>query len=123
MRPLWAPDDDEYGDDFDCDEGNASISGNGLRPKCRIKGLFEKLLENKDHFDCNEMNEYDFSHRDAWKMRENEAASNGHSDDGGEREHNLLVDMNEVVRFLLFKHTHSELVWLSQTAACYLESK
>eukprot|EP01084_Bolivina_argentea_P048916 90037_1 len=66
---------------INCDSSpNCQWSNN---PKCKIREIFEKLIENKDEYN---INKYDFAYRNAWKMRENES--------------NLLIDINEMIKFL-----------------------
>ena len=66
---------------IDCDNSpNCQWSNN---PQCRVRAIFERLLANKDFYN---LHEYDFSYRDAWRMKENGSK--------------LLIDVDEMMQFL-----------------------
>ena len=79
---------------IDCD--NAPFCQWSNFPKCKIRTVFEKLLANKDYYN---IHHYDFGYRDAWKMRQN----------GKDKlNHNLLIDVQEMINFLFLNADHED---------------
>merc|ERR1711971_849184 len=70
---------------MDCDSNPNCLDGTPIVDGCRIKRLFEKLLQSE--YSNDQCTGYGFSYRDAWKMET-------------EREHFLSIDMAETAQLL-----------------------